>query len=81
MRRLDAEARVTLHQRLEVPHFILMPDEADELRHGNAAFLRDLLGQKLVVHERVQVSRVVPADVEAVALVHAHYADGGKLPG
>ena len=56
-----------------------MADGADQFWNINSCLLRNFLGQNLVVYKRVEVARIVRADVAAVAHIHSHDTYAGKF--
>ena len=79
LRRLDHETVVRLDDALELAHLALIPDHAVEIGHGHPGFERQLLGFHLVVHARVEASRIEAHDELGVALVQPEHAAGAQF--
>jgi hypothetical protein len=73
--RLDDEILARAQNPLQILALVLFRDHGVEFRHGDAARQRELLGQQLVVHQRIQAALVVGHDEIGVALVHAQHAE------
>ena len=74
MGRFDHELVASADHRRQLPDGVLRRDDAIQLRHRHAGSDGQLLGAQLVVHERVEPSRVPLANVVGVALVDPQHA-------
>ncbi|CSB53406.1 Uncharacterised protein [Vibrio cholerae] len=57
---------------MDVFHFGLIADHADELWNRTPSPLSDQLGFELVIHQRVLGTIVVTSDISVVTLIHPH---------
>jgi hypothetical protein len=79
VRGLDHEIAVLAEQAVQRAGVVVGLDHAVERRHRNPGFDRELFGDQLVVHPRVEMARVAGRDVIAIAAIQPHDAERAQL--